>query len=70
MLIDCITGLPRVQWTNSMYVVIDQFMHFPVISSEYGQHRRQSYLVERCLESLLVIKMLNYELDFLCRLFL
>jgi hypothetical protein len=33
---DCITGLLRVQWTYSMSVVIDQFTHFLVISSEYG----------------------------------
>jgi hypothetical protein len=31
-----ITGLPRVQWKDSMSAVIDQFMHFLVISSEYG----------------------------------
>jgi hypothetical protein len=36
MLIDCITGLPRVQWEDSMYATIDQFTHFLVISSEYG----------------------------------
>jgi hypothetical protein len=36
MLTDCITGLPRVQWEDSMYATIDQFTHFPVISSEYG----------------------------------
>jgi hypothetical protein len=36
MLTDCITNLPRVQWVDSMYAVIDQFTHFPVISLEYG----------------------------------
>jgi hypothetical protein len=34
---DCTTDLPRIQWTDSMSPVIDQFMHFPVVSSEYGE---------------------------------
>jgi hypothetical protein len=35
ILTDCITGILRVQWANSMYAVIDQFTHFPIVSSEY-----------------------------------
>jgi hypothetical protein len=40
MLLDCITGLPRVQSTDCMCAGIDQlseFTHFLVISSEYGE---------------------------------
>jgi hypothetical protein len=40
MLLDCITGLPRVQSVDCMCVGIDQlseFMHFPMISSKYGE---------------------------------
>jgi hypothetical protein len=36
MLTYCITGLPRVQWEDSRYAMIDQFTHFPVISLECG----------------------------------
>jgi hypothetical protein len=34
MLIDCITGMVRAQWTDNMYVMINQFTHFSMISLE------------------------------------
>jgi hypothetical protein len=64
MLIDCITGLPRVQGADSMCTTIDQsseFMHFPVISSEYGEAQvtklssGEMFRVHEQLESLPVI---------------
>jgi hypothetical protein len=36
MLTEYITCLLRVHWVESMYVVVDLFMYFPVIYSEYG----------------------------------
>jgi hypothetical protein len=47
MLIDCITGLPRVQGEDSMCAMIDQlseFMHFSMISSEYGATQVTEYI--------------------------
>ena len=35
ILTDYITGILGVQWANSMYAMIDQFTHFPIVSSEY-----------------------------------
>jgi hypothetical protein len=36
----CIIGLPRVQWENNMYAMIDQFTYFPAISSGYGETQK------------------------------
>jgi hypothetical protein len=47
MWIDCTTDLPRIQWTGSVSPVIDQFTHFPVVSSEYGATQMTNLSRER-----------------------